>query len=268
MRRSRGCEGPWKSELGRRGRKRGEGARGSREAVTTNNSASLAAATAACKGNGGRARCFAPRWLLPLGVCPMPPLPRCRAASWGTQVLCRLPHHHDVQQRQPRDGARALALLVCACGRTAADARRGAAARRGQEGGPAAAQRESRVPLLPSAPLCACCRCWCRRRTQACECECVCVSGLIPPRSSLPCCLLPSSAVQGLAERVAVVSGRNMRRALLTLEVARVQQFPFTEGQEVSPPDWELYIRVRAGGGGGGPGTTAPPTAPAGFVCV
>jgi replication factor C subunit 3/5 len=43
---------------------------------------------------------------------------------------------------------------------------------------------------------------------------------------------------------VAAVSGRNMRRALLTLEVARVQQYPLTDSQEVSPPDWELYIRV------------------------
>lgn len=31
-------------------------------------------------------------------------------------------------------------------------------------------------------------------------------------------------------------------RALLTLEVSRVQQYPFQEGQKVEGADWELYV--------------------------
>ena len=45
-----------------------------------------------------------------------------------------------------------------------------------------------------------------------------------------------------LAARVAAHSDRNMRRALLILEAAKVQQYPFTPDQAVSGTDWERYI--------------------------
>ena len=48
----------------------------------------------------------------------------------------------------------------------------------------------------------------------------------------------------GLGARLAEASGRNLRRALLSLEACRVQQYPFTPDQEVAAPDWELYIQV------------------------
>ncbi|CEF97808.1 P-loop containing nucleoside triphosphate hydrolase [Ostreococcus tauri] len=45
-----------------------------------------------------------------------------------------------------------------------------------------------------------------------------------------------------LATRVAQASGRNMRRALLTLETCRVMNYPFKPTQAVQTTDWELYI--------------------------
>jgi hypothetical protein len=53
-----------------------------------------------------------------------------------------------------------------------------------------------------------------------------------------------------LAARLAAGCDRNLRRALLSLEACKVQQYPFDEGQEVSTPDWEMYIQVgrRLGG--------------------
>lgn len=43
-------------------------------------------------------------------------------------------------------------------------------------------------------------------------------------------------------------SERNLRRALLSLEACKVQQYPFTDTQEVAAPDWERYIKVSTGG--------------------
>lgn len=46
-----------------------------------------------------------------------------------------------------------------------------------------------------------------------------------------------------LGARVAVASARNLRRALLMLEVAYVQHgSPLPEDTKVNPPDWEMYI--------------------------
>lgn len=51
-----------------------------------------------------------------------------------------------------------------------------------------------------------------------------------------------------LAARVAVVSHRNLRRALLTLEVAYVQNgVPLPEDARINPPDWEMYCQEVAG---------------------
>ena len=47
-----------------------------------------------------------------------------------------------------------------------------------------------------------------------------------------------------LADRVAQSSGRSLRRALLTLEVCRASQYPFTNDQPLQLPDWELYTQV------------------------
>mmetsp|Transcript_9376 Transcript_9376/g.15431 ORF Transcript_9376/g.15431 Transcript_9376/m.15431 type:complete len:356 (-) Transcript_9376:907-1974(-) len=45
-----------------------------------------------------------------------------------------------------------------------------------------------------------------------------------------------------LAERMALASERNLRRALLILESSRVQQYPFSDDQQIPPTDWEKYI--------------------------
>lgn len=47
-----------------------------------------------------------------------------------------------------------------------------------------------------------------------------------------------------LAARLAAGCDRNLRRALLSLEACRVQQYPFAEDQQVAAPDWELYIQA------------------------
>jgi replication factor C subunit 3/5 len=50
-----------------------------------------------------------------------------------------------------------------------------------------------------------------------------------------------------LAARVALHAERNMRRALLSLEAARVQQYPFKADQQVAGTDWEAYVAQIAG---------------------
>lgn len=45
-----------------------------------------------------------------------------------------------------------------------------------------------------------------------------------------------------LAARIAAASGRDLRRALLALEVCRVQQYPMRDDQQVHPADWEQYV--------------------------
>jgi replication factor C subunit 3/5 len=52
-----------------------------------------------------------------------------------------------------------------------------------------------------------------------------------------------------LCARVAAASHRNLRRALLMLEVSYVQAGPvLSQDARVMPPDWELYIAVSAAG--------------------
>jgi len=48
---------------------------------------------------------------------------------------------------------------------------------------------------------------------------------------------------QKFAATISRKSNRNLRRALLMLETARVQQYPFSEDQDVILPDWETYIK-------------------------
>jgi len=49
-----------------------------------------------------------------------------------------------------------------------------------------------------------------------------------------------------LAQRIAELSGRNLRRALLMCETCRVQQYPFSADQVVTQPDWEIFLRDTA----------------------
>jgi DNA polymerase III delta prime subunit len=49
-----------------------------------------------------------------------------------------------------------------------------------------------------------------------------------------------------LARRIAEQSGRNVRRALLMCEACRVQQYPFNADQQVTEPDWEVFLRETA----------------------
>ncbi|XP_075827324.1 replication factor C subunit 3-like [Microtus pennsylvanicus] len=49
-----------------------------------------------------------------------------------------------------------------------------------------------------------------------------------------------------LAHRLAEKSCRNLRKALLMCEACRVQQYPFTEDQEIPETDWEVYLRETA----------------------
>ncbi|PPD90823.1 hypothetical protein GOBAR_DD12244 [Gossypium barbadense] len=46
----------------------------------------------------------------------------------------------------------------------------------------------------------------------------------------------------GFAARIAEKSNRNLRRAILSFETCRVQQYPFTSNQAIPPMDWEEYI--------------------------
>ncbi|KAK7503849.1 hypothetical protein BaRGS_00004972 [Batillaria attramentaria] len=49
-----------------------------------------------------------------------------------------------------------------------------------------------------------------------------------------------------LAKRIAEKSHGNLRRAILMCEACRVQQYPFSADQEVSEPDWEVFLRDTA----------------------
>ena len=51
---------------------------------------------------------------------------------------------------------------------------------------------------------------------------------------------------EGLAKRIAASSERNLRRAILSLEACKVQQYPFSETQPVQQPDWQLFISALA----------------------
>jgi replication factor C subunit 3/5 len=50
----------------------------------------------------------------------------------------------------------------------------------------------------------------------------------------------------GLATKISHSCERNLRRALLTLEACKVQQYPFSESQPVQQPDWQLFLSAVA----------------------
>eukprot|EP01067_Filipodium_phascolosomae_P003838 Filipodium_phascolosomae@DN2680_c2_g1_i15.p1 len=49
------------------------------------------------------------------------------------------------------------------------------------------------------------------------------------------------------ATRIAQASGRDLRKAILMLETARVQRYPFTDSQLVPKAPWEVYIQDISG---------------------
>eukprot|EP00455_Lapot_gusevi_P055057 TRINITY_DN8922_c0_g1_i1.p1 TRINITY_DN8922_c0_g1~~TRINITY_DN8922_c0_g1_i1.p1 ORF type:complete len:355 (-),score=44.82 TRINITY_DN8922_c0_g1_i1:150-1214(-) len=48
------------------------------------------------------------------------------------------------------------------------------------------------------------------------------------------------------AQKIAVESGRNLRRAILMLEASHVERYPFTDEQKVQLPDWQRFIQDMA----------------------
>ncbi|XP_068318280.1 replication factor C subunit 3 [Pyrus communis] len=46
----------------------------------------------------------------------------------------------------------------------------------------------------------------------------------------------------GFTARIAEKSNRSLRRAILSIETCRVQQYPFTSNQSIPPMDWEEYV--------------------------
>nr|XP_023017445.1 replication factor C subunit 3 [Leptinotarsa decemlineata] len=50
-----------------------------------------------------------------------------------------------------------------------------------------------------------------------------------------------------LAKRIAKLSNRNLRRALLICEACKVEQYPFTQNQNIPEPDWQVFIKKTAG---------------------
>ncbi|XP_055383037.1 replication factor C subunit 3 [Condylostylus longicornis] len=51
---------------------------------------------------------------------------------------------------------------------------------------------------------------------------------------------------ESFAERLAIKSERNLRRAILMLEACKVQQYPFTANQDIVELDWQVYLKETA----------------------
>jgi replication factor C subunit 3/5 len=73
-----------------------------------------------------------------------------------------------------------------------------------------------------------------------------------PTQQEIMAVLTATCAKEGLslplpvAAKVAAQSGRNLRRALLMLEAARVTAYPFNPAAPVAPMDWERYCAALA----------------------
>jgi len=78
--------------------------------------------------------------------------------------------------------------------------------------------------------------------------RCVCLRIAAPTHEEICAVLSAVARKEGLnlppqlGLKIAQSSERNLRRALLTLEACKVQQYPFTEQQHVQLPDWQLFI--------------------------
>lgn len=49
------------------------------------------------------------------------------------------------------------------------------------------------------------------------------------------------------ATKIAQKSNRNLRRALLMCETCKIEQYPFSENQNIPEPDWQIFIKKMAG---------------------
>eukprot|EP00057_Strongylocentrotus_purpuratus_P024300 XP_011678774.1 PREDICTED: replication factor C subunit 3-like [Strongylocentrotus purpuratus] len=49
-----------------------------------------------------------------------------------------------------------------------------------------------------------------------------------------------------LAKRIAEKSERNLRKAILSCEACKVQQYPFSADQDIPEADWEVFLRDTA----------------------
>jgi replication factor C subunit 3/5 len=82
--------------------------------------------------------------------------------------------------------------------------------------------------------------------------RCLCLRVAAPTHEQI-CNILKQTAKQEsltlpneLANRIALKSNRNLRRALLMCETTYVAHYPFTNDQEISEPDWEIFLRETA----------------------
>ncbi|XP_034949273.1 replication factor C subunit 3-like [Chelonus insularis] len=48
------------------------------------------------------------------------------------------------------------------------------------------------------------------------------------------------------AQKIAEASGRNLRRAILMFETCKVESYPFTVDQQITQPDWQVFITKTA----------------------
>lgn len=90
-------------------------------------------------------------------------------------------------------------------------------------------ERLSKV-IDPVRSRCLCIRVGLPKRDEVCE-----VLDAVCKKESLK---LPMA----FGARVAEVSGRNLRRAILILEACKAQSYPFHDDQEITVTDWEAYI--------------------------
>ena len=79
--------------------------------------------------------------------------------------------------------------------------------------------------------------------------RCLCVRVRAPSQPEIEARLQAVAAAEAwpplpeaFCARLAAASGGNLRRALLSLEACKAQQFPFQAAQAVAAPDWEQYI--------------------------
>uniref|UniRef100_A0A1B6C9N3 Replication factor C subunit 3 n=1 Tax=Clastoptera arizonana TaxID=38151 RepID=A0A1B6C9N3_9HEMI len=82
--------------------------------------------------------------------------------------------------------------------------------------------------------------------------RCLCVRVPAPVKADIISILQKIARKEGLnlpesmAESITEKCDRNLRRAILMLEACKVQQYPFVEGQNISEPDWQVYLRDTA----------------------
>lgn len=78
--------------------------------------------------------------------------------------------------------------------------------------------------------------------------RCLCIRVPAPSQEEVIQCLQAVCKKEGLtlpqrlAIKIAFTSERNLRRALLMLEATKVQQYPFSETQDVMTADWERLV--------------------------